>query len=83
MESSLVDAGPATQTLTELAADLARGTVDTLVLVGVNPVYDGPADLEPRDPTDPALPGEVDAGLIGGNSTGFFTQPASGEFTAR
>ncbi len=32
--------------LKELAADLAAGKVDLLVLLGVNPVFDAPADLD-------------------------------------
>jgi Fe-S-cluster-containing dehydrogenase component len=41
----LIDAGPATQGLAELAVDLAQGEVDTLVMLETNPVYDAPADL--------------------------------------
>ena len=32
--------------LPDLARDLAAGVVDTLVVIGANPVYDAPADLE-------------------------------------
>ncbi|MCE9593173.1 MAG: 4Fe-4S dicluster domain-containing protein [Planctomycetes bacterium] len=34
-----------TAALGELAGDMARGTIDALVMLGVNPVYDAPADL--------------------------------------
>ncbi|MBS0241822.1 MAG: 4Fe-4S dicluster domain-containing protein, partial [Proteobacteria bacterium] len=34
------------QSISELAADMAAGHVDTLVMVGGNPVYDAPADVE-------------------------------------
>ena len=33
-------------TLPDLARDLAAGVVDTLVVIGANPGYDAPADLE-------------------------------------
>ena len=39
-------AGREAATLAELTRDLASGAVDTLVLIGVNPAYDAPADLE-------------------------------------
>jgi MoCo/4Fe-4S cofactor protein with predicted Tat translocation signal len=34
------------QSLAELGADMAAGKVDTLLIIGTNPVYDAPADLE-------------------------------------
>ncbi|HUH05239.1 MAG TPA: TAT-variant-translocated molybdopterin oxidoreductase [Kofleriaceae bacterium] len=37
------------ETLAELAADLEAGTVDALVILGGNPVYDAPADLKLGD----------------------------------
>jgi MoCo/4Fe-4S cofactor protein with predicted Tat translocation signal len=45
-----VAAAPAqqTQTLKELTADMAAGKVDTLVMLGTNPVYTAPADLDFR-----------------------------------
>ena len=43
-----VEANPIDQTesLSDLVADLKAGQVDTLVVIGGNPVYDAPADLE-------------------------------------
>src|SRR5262249_22120395 len=43
-----IDEGPADQfaSLRELADDIKAGQVDTLILLGVNPVYDAPADLK-------------------------------------
>ncbi len=38
--------GASGQPLAELAADMAAGRVSTLVIIGGNPVYDAPADLE-------------------------------------
>jgi Fe-S-cluster-containing dehydrogenase component len=42
------DAGPVDQlaSLTELVRDISAGIVDTLIIVGGNPVYDAPADLD-------------------------------------
>ncbi len=42
------DAGPADQlaSLGELVRDISLGLVDTLIIVGGNPVYDAPADLD-------------------------------------
>jgi hypothetical protein len=37
--------GQAPRPLAELAADIAAGKVDSLILLGVNPVYDAPANL--------------------------------------
>ena len=37
--------GPKTQSLAALTHDMAAGKVDTLLILGVNPVYDAPADL--------------------------------------
>ena len=34
------------QSLTDLADDMASGKVDTLIILGANPVYDAPADLD-------------------------------------
>ena len=34
------------QAITELAADMAAGRVQTLIILGGNPVYDAPADLD-------------------------------------
>ena len=34
------------ESLSELARDIASGAVDTLVILGANPVYDAPADLD-------------------------------------
>jgi molybdopterin-containing oxidoreductase family iron-sulfur binding subunit len=39
-------AAPAPASLAELARDLAAGQVDVLVVLGANPVYDAPADLD-------------------------------------
>jgi len=43
-----VEANPVdqTQSLGDLVADLKAGEVDTLVVIGANPVYDAPADFE-------------------------------------
>jgi molybdopterin-containing oxidoreductase family iron-sulfur binding subunit len=43
-----VDVGPADQfaSLRELAAEIQAGAVDTLIILGGNPAYDAPADLE-------------------------------------
>jgi molybdopterin-containing oxidoreductase family iron-sulfur binding subunit len=43
-----LDEGPADQfaALRELADDIGAGRVDTLLLLGVNPAYDAPADLK-------------------------------------
>ena len=43
-----VDAGPADQigSLRELVRDMNAGAVETLVILGGNPVYDAPADLD-------------------------------------
>ena len=43
-----VDANPINQTesIKELAADIRAGRVDLLVIIGSNPVYNAPADLE-------------------------------------
>jgi MoCo/4Fe-4S cofactor protein with predicted Tat translocation signal len=43
---TLVGAGDAEQDLGALAAELDRGAVDTVVIVGGNPVYSAPADHE-------------------------------------
>ena len=45
IEPVLSDAGPATQGLSDLAADIGRDTVDTLVMVDTNPAYSAPAEL--------------------------------------
>ena len=34
------------QSIAELTVDMASGKVDTLIIVGANPVYDAPADLD-------------------------------------
>ena len=46
--TELVEANPIdqTQSLGDLVADLKAGEVDTLVVIGANPVYDAPADFE-------------------------------------
>jgi Fe-S-cluster-containing dehydrogenase component len=43
-----IDAGPPDQigSIRELARDMRGGAVDTLVILGGNPAYDGPADVE-------------------------------------
>ncbi|HWZ44727.1 MAG TPA: TAT-variant-translocated molybdopterin oxidoreductase [Candidatus Saccharimonadales bacterium] len=38
-----------TASIRELVADINAGHVDTLVMIGVNPVYDAPADLNFKD----------------------------------
>ncbi len=38
--------GSKRQSLTELTQDMASGKVDTLLILGSNPVYDAPADLD-------------------------------------
>src|SRR5271165_793522 len=49
--SDLVDANPVNQTesLKELVADMRGGKVDLLVILGGNPAYDAPADLDFAD----------------------------------
>jgi MoCo/4Fe-4S cofactor protein with predicted Tat translocation signal len=37
--------GSKRQSISELAADMASGKVDTLLILGANPLYDAPADL--------------------------------------
>ena len=41
-----IGAGSMRQSISELAADMAAGKVDTLLILGANPVYDAPADLK-------------------------------------
>jgi molybdopterin-containing oxidoreductase family iron-sulfur binding subunit len=41
-----IDAGPATMSLADLTADIARHRVGTLVVLGGNPVYSAPVDFE-------------------------------------
>jgi len=43
-----------TESLRELARDLDQGSVDLLVVLGVNPVYEAPADLEMEKKLDRA-----------------------------
>ena len=38
-------ASPQRQSLQDLAADMAAGKVDTLLMLGTNPVYDAPPDV--------------------------------------
>jgi MoCo/4Fe-4S cofactor protein with predicted Tat translocation signal len=49
--SDLVDANPVDQTesIKELVADISSGKVDLLVILGGNPAYDAPADLDFAD----------------------------------
>jgi molybdopterin-containing oxidoreductase family iron-sulfur binding subunit len=42
----LAHSGAMRQSVAELAQDMAAGKVDTLLMLGVNPVYDAPADLD-------------------------------------
>jgi molybdopterin-containing oxidoreductase family iron-sulfur binding subunit len=42
----LADTGSMRQSIAELVQDMAAGKVDTLLMLGVNPVYDAPADLD-------------------------------------
>ena len=46
-----VDANPINQTesIKDLVADMLRGKVDLLVILGGNPAYDAPADLDFAD----------------------------------
>jgi len=44
-----IDAVEHTQSIRELADDLNAGKVDILVMIGVNPAYDAPADLNFKD----------------------------------
>jgi molybdopterin-containing oxidoreductase family iron-sulfur binding subunit len=46
IDPTLVTAGDAEQDLAGLVADLAGGGIDTLVVLGGNPAYAAPADLE-------------------------------------
>jgi molybdopterin-containing oxidoreductase family iron-sulfur binding subunit len=45
IEPVLIDPGPAAQDLAALTRDMAEGRVETLVMLGGNPVYTVPADL--------------------------------------
>ncbi len=45
-ESPLVDAGAPSHSIEELAREMAAGAVQTLVILGGNPVYTAPVDLE-------------------------------------
>jgi molybdopterin-containing oxidoreductase family iron-sulfur binding subunit len=38
--------GSKQQSISELAADMASGKIDTLIILGANPVYDAPAELD-------------------------------------
>src|SRR6266566_7749765 len=61
-----VDANPINQTesLKDLVADMRSGKVDLLVIMGVNPVYDSPADLAFADALkNSKIPLRVHAGL--------------------
>jgi MoCo/4Fe-4S cofactor protein with predicted Tat translocation signal len=42
----LANAGSMQQSVAKLVQDMAAGKVDTLLMLGVNPVYDAPADLD-------------------------------------
>ena len=42
----LAHSGAMRQSMAELVQDMAAGKVDTLVMLGVNPVYDAPVDLD-------------------------------------
>jgi MoCo/4Fe-4S cofactor protein with predicted Tat translocation signal len=42
----LVPTGSMRQSIAELVQDMASGKVDTLLILGVNPIYDAPADLD-------------------------------------
>jgi len=42
----LANAGAMRQSMDELMQDMAAGKVDTLLMLGVNPIYDAPADLD-------------------------------------
>jgi MoCo/4Fe-4S cofactor protein with predicted Tat translocation signal len=42
----LANAGAMQQSMTELVQDMGAGKVDTLLMLGVNPVYDAPADVD-------------------------------------
>jgi MoCo/4Fe-4S cofactor protein with predicted Tat translocation signal len=46
VESAAPEAAESSAALSQLVADMKAGTVSTLVIVGGNPVYDAPADLE-------------------------------------
>ena len=46
VESASPEAAGSGAALTQLVADMKAGTVSTLVIIGGNPVYDAPADLE-------------------------------------
>jgi Fe-S-cluster-containing dehydrogenase component len=46
-----------TQSLRDLAADIRAGSVDTLVIIGGNPIHNAPADLELRNLFFPAATG--------------------------
>jgi len=61
-----VDANPINQTesLKDLVADMRSGKVDLLIIMGVNPVYDSPADLAFADALkNSKIPLRVHAGL--------------------
>jgi MoCo/4Fe-4S cofactor protein with predicted Tat translocation signal len=42
----LANAGAMQQSMTKLVQDMGAGKVDTLLMLGVNPIYDAPADLD-------------------------------------
>jgi molybdopterin-containing oxidoreductase family iron-sulfur binding subunit len=46
VESAAPEAAGSGAAFTQLVADMKAGTVSTLVIIGGNPVYDAPADLE-------------------------------------
>ncbi len=45
----LVNAGAMRQSIAELVQDMASGKVDTLLILGVNPIYDAPVELNFAD----------------------------------
>jgi Fe-S-cluster-containing dehydrogenase component len=58
----LLTGGPAGQDLASLAGELQRGSVDTLVILGGNPAYNAPADIDFSARID-ALPSSIYLGL--------------------
>lgn len=46
VESALPDFGSAARDISELAAEMQTGEVSALLILGGNPIYDAPADLE-------------------------------------
>lgn len=62
IDSAWIDAGPSTQSFSDLARELERGAVETLVVLDTNPVYAAPAGIDAKALFS-RVPTTVDAGL--------------------